>query len=91
MKGLINLKNKDIECFKWCHVRFINPQSKHSDRVNQQDKNIASTLDYRAINFPMKERDYEIMEEIFEINMNVFEYEISFFHYMSQKNLTNKF
>ena len=21
MKGLINLKNKDIECFKWCHVK----------------------------------------------------------------------
>ena len=28
MKGLINLKNKDDECFKWCHVRFINPQIK---------------------------------------------------------------
>ena len=25
MKGLTNLKNKDYECFKWCHVRFINP------------------------------------------------------------------
>ena len=28
MKGLINLKNKDTECFKWCHIRFLNPQSK---------------------------------------------------------------
>ena len=37
MKGFINLKNKDIECFKWFHVRFINPQSKNSDRVNKQD------------------------------------------------------
>ena len=27
MKGLINLKTKDIECFKWCHVRFINPHN----------------------------------------------------------------
>ena len=24
-KDLINIKNKDIECFKWCHVWFINP------------------------------------------------------------------
>ena len=24
-KSLINLKNKDNECFKWCHIRFINP------------------------------------------------------------------
>ena len=38
MKGLINLKNKDVKCFKWCHIRFINPQSKNSDRINKQDK-----------------------------------------------------
>ena len=41
MKGLINLKNKDNECFKWCNVRFINPQNKHCDRINKQDKEIA--------------------------------------------------
>ena len=75
MKGLINLKNKDIECFKWCHVRFINPQDKHPDRIKKQDKKIASTLDYRGINFPMKARDYEIVEERFGINVNVFGYE----------------
>ena len=63
MKDLINLENKDNECFKWCHVRFINFQNKHSDRINKQDKKIASTLDYRGINFPMKARDYEIVEE----------------------------
>ena len=51
MKGLINLKNKDIECFKWCHVRFINPQRRNPDRINKQDKKIAKTLDYRGINF----------------------------------------
>ena len=31
-KGLINLKNKDGECLKWCHVRFINPQDKHPEK-----------------------------------------------------------
>ena len=29
----------------------------------KQDKEIAKTLDYRDINFPMKARDYEIIEE----------------------------
>ena len=24
-KGLINLKNEDNECFRWCHVRHLNP------------------------------------------------------------------
>ena len=75
MKGLINLKNKDIECFKWCHVRFINPQSKNSDRINKQVKKIGSTLDNTGINFHMKAPDYEIIEERFEINVNIFGYE----------------
>ena len=39
VKGLIiNIKNKDIECFKWCHIRLINSQDKHPDRIKMQDK-----------------------------------------------------
>ena len=72
MKGLINLKTKDIECFKWCHIRFINPQRKDADRIKKQDKRIAKTLDYSGINLPMKARDYEKVEERFNINVNVF-------------------
>ena len=87
MKGLINLKNKDVECFKWCHIRFINPQSKNSDRLNKQDKNGASTLDYRSINFPMKACRYEIVEERFNINVNVFGYQNKvFLLYVSKKS-----
>ena len=25
IKGLINIKNKDLKCFMWCHIRLINP------------------------------------------------------------------
>ena len=75
MKGLVNLKNKDNECFKWCHVRFINPQNNHCDRINKKDNEIAKKLDYRGIDFPLKERDYEIIEERFNININVFGYD----------------
>ena len=27
-KGLINIKNKDNECFRWRHIRHLNPQKK---------------------------------------------------------------
>ena len=27
-KGLINIKNKDEECFRWCHIRHLNPKRK---------------------------------------------------------------
>ena len=90
MKGLINLKNKDVECFKWCHVRFINPQSRNSDRINKKDKKIAETLDYRGINFPMKARDYEIVEERFNINVNVFWFQNKVFPLYVSKNQMNK-
>ena len=87
MKGLINFKNEDDECFKWCHVRFINPQNKNSERIKKEDKRIASTLDYRGINFPVKAGHYEIVEEKFNINVNVFGYENKVFPlYVSNKS-----
>ena len=87
INGLINLKNKDTECFKCFHVRFINPQNKDADRVKKQDKEIAKTSDYRGINFTMKARDYEIIEERFNFNVNVFGYENSVFPlYVSKKS-----
>ena len=49
MKGLINIKNKDTECFKWCHTRFINLTNSHPERINKQDKKIVSTLGYGCI------------------------------------------
>ena len=43
MKGLINIKNKDLKCFMWCHIRLINPQNKNAERISKKDKEIAST------------------------------------------------
>ena len=31
-KGLINMKNEDNECFRWCHIRHLNPQKKNPHR-----------------------------------------------------------
>ena len=89
MKGLVHLKKKDIECFKWCHVRFINPQNKDPDRIKKTDKRIASTLDYIGINFTMKARDYEVVEERFNINVNVFGYQNKVFPLFVSKKSNN--
>ena len=37
-KGLINMKNKDGECFRWCHIRHLNPQIKYPERIKKEDK-----------------------------------------------------
>ena len=34
-KGLINLKNEDNECFRWCHIRHLNPQMKDPQRIKK--------------------------------------------------------
>ena len=33
-KRLINIKNKDKECFLWSPVRHINPSNEHPERIN---------------------------------------------------------
>ena len=93
MKGLINLKNKDIKCFTWCHVSLLNPQNKDPDRIKNQYKKIEAALDYRGIDFPIKVKDYGITEERFSINVNVFRYNkispLYIYIYIYQKNLMN--
>ena len=37
-KGLISIKNKDHECFLWCHVRHSNPLKIHPERITKKDK-----------------------------------------------------
>ena len=61
MKDLINIRNKDLDCFKWCHIWLINPQNKNSERTKKQDQKIASTLDYRGTNLPIKAHDSELI------------------------------
>ena len=38
-KGLINLQNNDNECFRWCHIRHLNPQQKNPQRLKNEIKN----------------------------------------------------
>ena len=86
-KGLINIKNNDIYCLRWCHVRMLNPQERNSQRITKQDKEIAKTLDYSGIEFPIKEKDYPLIEQRFSINLNVFYYNKRVFpFYISDKN-----
>ena len=51
-KGLINIKNKDDEWFRWCHIRHLNPQRKNLRRIKKDDKQFIEGLDYTNIEFP---------------------------------------
>ena len=54
-KGLINIKNKDNECFRWCHIRHLNPQKKDPQIIKKDDKQFIGELNYKGIEFPVSQ------------------------------------
>ena len=75
MKGLINMKNEDNECFRWCHIRHLNPQEKYPQRIKKVDKEYIKELNYSNITFPVTVKQYNKIEKQNNININVFGYE----------------
>ena len=73
-KGLINLKNTDNRCFLWCHVHHLNPLQKDPQRVTLKDKEIAKTLNYSGVTFPVTIRDMDKIEKQNKININAYVY-----------------
>ena len=74
-KGLVNLKTDDNECFRWCHIRYLNPQEKDPQRIKKSDKRMVEDLNYQDIEFPVSAKDYTKIEVQNSINVNVFGYE----------------
>ena len=74
-KGLINLKNKDNECFRWCHIRHLNPEKKDPQRIKKSDRVYISKLDYSEITFPVTIEQVNKIEKKNNIRINVFSYE----------------
>ena len=74
-KGLINIKNKDDKCFRWCHIRHLNPQTVHPERIKKEDKRSIKGLNYEGIEFPVSQKHYNKVEKQNDIRINVFGYE----------------
>ena len=74
-KGLINIKNEDNECFRWCHIRHLNPLEKNPQRIKKEDKDMADRLDYNGTEFPISKKDYNKVEKKNGIRVNIFGYE----------------
>ena len=74
-KGLINIKNEDNECFRWCHIRHLNPQNKNPQRITKTDKNFIKQLDYSNIEFPVTVKQINKIEKQNNIRINLFGYE----------------
>ena len=74
-KGLINMKNNDNECFRWCHIRHLNPQKNDPQKIKKTDKIFISQLDYSGIEFPVTVKQINKIEKQNNICINLFGYE----------------
>ena len=74
-KGLINIKNKDDEWFRWCHIRHLNQQEKDPQRIKKEGKKMINKLNYEGIEFPVSQKHYNKVEKQNSIRINVFGYE----------------
>ena len=75
LKGLVNIQNDDDECFRWCHVRVLKPETSHVRRVKETDREFAKKLDYTDVEFLVSRKHYNKVERQNEIRVNVFGYE----------------
>ena len=62
-KAIINMKNEDEECFKWCVLRALNPTNSHPERIDKDLKNKQDTLNMKGICYPVDSRGIDRFEK----------------------------
>ena len=72
---MVNLKSEDNECFRWCHIRHLNPPEKNPQWIKKSDRKMVEELNYQGTEFPVSTTDYTKIEVQNSINVNVFGYE----------------
>ena len=72
-KAIINIKNENDECFKWCVTRALNPVEKNAERITQKLGKQAEELNWKGIEFPMEVDKIDRFEKNnSNISVNVF-------------------
>lgn len=71
-KAVVNVKNKNNQCFKWAVLSAVHPQERNPDRVSHY-KPFEDSLDFKGTEFPMKlGRDINRFEDANEMCINVY-------------------
>ena len=72
-KALINMKNEDDMCFKWCLARAANPVEIHPERITAKLREQAEKLNWEGCKFPMAVNKIKLFESRNpQISVNVF-------------------
>jgi len=71
-KAIINMKNEDDQCFKWCVTRALNPVEKNPQRITPDLQKQAEELNWNNIDFRASFKDIGTFEKNNGIGINVF-------------------
>ena len=76
-KAVINMKNQDDFCFKWCISRAANMVESHPERITPKLREQAEKFDWTDCKFPMTLDKIKFFEKRNNISVNVYEWNAS--------------
>ena len=62
-KAVINIKNEDEQCFKWCVTRALNPVEEHPERITKELKRQSERLNWDDLKFPVELKEIKNFEK----------------------------
>ena len=75
-RAVINMKNEDNQCFKWCVVRALNPVERDAPQITKKLKDQSERLDWSGLRFPVDLKQIKIFEKFNpQISINVYGYD----------------
>ena len=61
-KAIINMKNQDEECFKWCVLRALYPKDRDAERIDKDLKSKQDSINMKGIKYPVSFRGIDRFE-----------------------------
>ena len=61
-KAIINMKNQDEECFKWCVLRALYPKDNHPEKIDKDLKSKQDSINMKGIKYPVSFRGIDHFE-----------------------------
>ena len=78
--AVINMKNDDDQCFKWCVSRALCFVNDHPERITKTLKEFSERLNWSGLSFPVDLKQIKIFEKLNPLlSINVFGFEEGFY------------
>ena len=88
---MINIKNEDNQCFKWCIARALNPVDQNSNQLTKELVKQSKSLNWNGLKFPVDLKQIKIFEKNNpSISINVFGFEDEVYPLKISKEKKNK-